>query len=217
VSDLRQPSRLCNLCGTVCNGPSDRQRAPDLCPGCNLRTRHRAYGALSNLIGDPTRNAHALICHANREERRLLFPCAEDSFNFDIRPADFLDGQMDIQDMSRISDASQDTFVAIHVLQQVRDDRQALAEISRVLKPGGLAIFTVPFRRGARTEPYGDVSDPFGMEALTRYGVGTFRRYGLDDFRSLLDYWFAVTMYSFVDPLTGELSSIFVGKRSIIQ
>ena len=213
MSDLRQPSRICNLCGTVCNGPSDHRSPPDLCPGCKLRTRHRAYAALCSLIGDPTQNAKSLICHANQEERRFLFPHADDRFNFDIRPADFLDGQMDIQDMSRIPDSSRNTFVAIHVLQQVRDDKLALGEISRVLKPKGLGIFTVPFRRGARTEPYADVIDPFGVEALTRYGVGTFRRYGLDDFRTLLECWFTVSMYSFIDPVTGELSSIFVGQK----
>jgi SAM-dependent methyltransferase len=35
--------------------------------------------------------------------------------------------------------------IANHVLEHVSDDRQALGEISRVLKPGGFAILQTPF------------------------------------------------------------------------
>lgn len=37
-----------------------------------------------------------------------------------------------------------------HVLQDVRDDRQAMAEVLRVLKPGGWGILNVPVQAGRR-------------------------------------------------------------------
>lgn len=208
-----QKKRICNLCGAHSQDGPNGGGAPDVCPVCKLRTRHRAYGALCELLGDPTENGKSLICHANPEELRYLFGKASEKFNFDVRPANFLDGTMDIQDMARIPDASQAAFVAIHVLQQVQDDSLALGEIARVLEPRGVAVFTVPFRRGVPTEPYGDPTEPFGKDVLEKYGVGTFRRYGLNDFRKVLERWFAVTVYTFVDPMTDELSSVFVGRK----
>jgi Methyltransferase domain len=41
-------------------------------------------------------------------------------------------------------DASVDVLFACHVLNMVREDRKTLAEIARILKPGGLAVIPVP-------------------------------------------------------------------------
>lgn len=207
--------RICNLCGADADaGDVDPRRPADVCPECRLRSRHRAYGALCALIGDPTAAGAAMVCHADEAERRVLFPAALDLINFDVRPAKFLNKIMDIQDMREIGDATQDVFVALHVLQHVRDDRRALDEVARVLKPGaGQLIVTVPFRRGANTEPYPDVTSPYGVEALNKYGVGTFRRYGLGDFRALMEERFAVCEYTFIDPLLKERSTIFHARK----
>src|SRR5690606_34800846 len=42
-------------------------------------------------------------------------------------------------------DASFDMIIANHVLEHVRNDRQALDEIVRVLRPGGVAILQTPY------------------------------------------------------------------------
>ena len=65
-----------------------------------------------------------------------------------------------------------------HVLQDVRDDRQAMAEVLRVLKPGGWGILNVPAQAGrARTVEHrsapGNVraaGDPRPPEHLRTYG-----------------------------------------------
>jgi predicted SAM-dependent methyltransferase len=41
-------------------------------------------------------------------------------------------------------DASYDLVYASHVLEHIKDDRKALSEVRRVLRPGGLAILPVP-------------------------------------------------------------------------
>ena len=38
-----------------------------------------------------------------------------------------------------------DLLIANHVLEHVEDDRRAVAEIARVLKPGGYAILQTPY------------------------------------------------------------------------
>jgi SAM-dependent methyltransferase len=43
-----------------------------------------------------------------------------------------------------VADASVDRVIASEVLEHIVDDRTALAEIARVLKPGGRAVVTVP-------------------------------------------------------------------------
>lgn len=42
------------------------------------------------------------------------------------------------------SDRSFGTIIACHVLEHVQDDRQAIGEVARALRPGGLAILPVP-------------------------------------------------------------------------
>jgi SAM-dependent methyltransferase len=43
-----------------------------------------------------------------------------------------------------LPDASVDVFVALNVLEHIQDDAQAMREIYRILKPGGIAILEVP-------------------------------------------------------------------------
>jgi ubiquinone/menaquinone biosynthesis C-methylase UbiE len=54
-----------------------------------------------------------------------------------------VDHQVDIQALP-FEDKSYDLIYASHVLEHVRDDQRALAEIRRVIAPGGIAILPVP-------------------------------------------------------------------------
>lgn len=61
-----------------------------------------------------------------------LFPAAPDVQKLDLLALPFENGRFDL-------------FIANHVLEHVADDAQALREIARVLKPGGLAVLQTPF------------------------------------------------------------------------
>jgi SAM-dependent methyltransferase len=49
-----------------------------------------------------------------------------------------------------LPDAHADAVMCCHVLEHIDDDRRAMAEIRRILKPGGLAILMVPQQPGLK-------------------------------------------------------------------
>lgn len=63
--------------------------------------------------------------------------------DFDLaEPCDF---DCDIQNLSQIGDHTAGSVLCLSVLEHVVDPRAAVREIYRILKPGGLAIISVPF------------------------------------------------------------------------
>lgn len=67
---------------------------------------------------------------------------------------DDVDVRFDIQTMP-FEDASFDLVFASHVLVYARDDAKAIAEVRRVLRPGGIAIMPVPIVAEKTTDPEG--------------------------------------------------------------
>ncbi|MEO7839402.1 MAG: class I SAM-dependent methyltransferase [Anaerolineales bacterium] len=55
-----------------------------------------------------------------------------------------VDITVDITDMNVIQTESFDLFICSHVLEHVEDDKKALSELFRILKPGGFGILMVP-------------------------------------------------------------------------
>jgi ubiquinone/menaquinone biosynthesis C-methylase UbiE len=47
-----------------------------------------------------------------------------------------------------LADQSVDCLTALDVLEHIENDRSAMSEFARVLKPGGVAVFTVPAMKG---------------------------------------------------------------------
>jgi SAM-dependent methyltransferase len=72
------------------------------------------------------------------------------------------------------ADASFDTVVALEVFEHVRDPDACVAEIARVLRPGGKVLITVPFVAPLHQLPFDYYRfTPGGIEALLeRHGFG---------------------------------------------
>lgn len=72
---------------------------------------------------------------------------------------DDCDFDCDIQDLNGIADQSVGSVVSLSVLEHVVDPQRAVREIARIVRPGGLAIVSVPFFYGYHGKS-GRISNP---------------------------------------------------------
>lgn len=144
---LARPHRhTCNICGWRGRRFLTYLHDHVLCPQCGSHVRHRLIAAALDL--PEIRN---LITF---DEATLLHISPEYCLGLVFRPrvrryvrADFVTADCDLrQDATRIPllAGSIDILVSSDTLEHIPDDRAALAEFHRVLRPGGSAILTVP-------------------------------------------------------------------------
>ncbi|MFZ5722406.1 MAG: class I SAM-dependent methyltransferase [Pseudomonadota bacterium] len=148
VADPSAPWFHCPVCGY--RGPflamhrlsGDRRHAQ--CPDCKSLERHRLqYLVLEQVLrGRPCKSMRML--HFAPEPFmqgyfRRRFRCYETA---DLHMTG-VDHKVDLAALPFESD-SYDFVFASHVLEHVRDDHRALAEIRRILAPGGIAVLPVP-------------------------------------------------------------------------
>lgn len=148
------------------------------CPVCGSLERHRLlwlyFKNETPLFRDRLRMLHVAPenCFVRRFRRRFGL----DYLSIDLK-SPLADRKMDLCRLE-LEDESFDVFYAGHVLEHVPDDRRALTEIRRVLKPGGWAVIMVPVS-GETTVEDASVTDP--AERKARYGEADHvRSYGAD-------------------------------------
>ncbi len=140
-----------------------------VCPGCISLDRHRSLLALllsETRIFDGGQRVVEVAPVPGFEELMRSQPDM-DYVSFDLEPYAMERG--DIMAMKYDSD-SVDYFVAFHVLEHIPDDRAAVKETYRVLRPGGTAVLQVPLDwHVERTREY-DAPDPRECGHVRRYG-----------------------------------------------
>jgi len=88
---------------------------------------------------------------------------------------------------------SLDAAICVHVLEHIEEDRGAIAELYRVLKPGGWSIITVPLRLDRPTQEDPAIRDP--IERARLFGEpGHVRFYGTDLVDRIRESGFDVTL-----------------------
>jgi SAM-dependent methyltransferase len=179
----------------------DWNRSNAICPGCGSHERHRALWLfLQERTGVPSEPL--VVLHFSPEyalERRLreLPQLSYVSADIDPRRADV---QADITAMT-FPDESFDVVICSHVLEHVDDDRAAMRELRRVLKPDGVAIVMVPVDR-ARAETYEDPSITAPADRLREFWQEDhLRLYGRDLADRLRGEGLACEQVSFVAEL----------------
>ncbi|OYV33874.1 MAG: hypothetical protein B7Z80_22805 [Rhodospirillales bacterium 20-64-7] len=105
-------------------------------------------------------------------------------------------------DITRLpmADGSYDVVIANHVLEHIDDDRQAIRELFRVLRPNGTALLTVPLNP-TRAATYEDprITDP--VQRMAHFNAPDHRRYyGLDFADRLQDAGFQVETFRMTQP-----------------
>jgi SAM-dependent methyltransferase len=201
---------ICTICGAVFG----KKLSNDICPACGSRARHRQLHDVISRVGNPFVGRRVLANYANTVEKVAFLSQASEVVNFDVRPVQEVDVQMDVQNMTLIESASFDAFFALHVLNHVENDQRALSEIHRVLKPDGIAVLTVPYREGSSTSSYENVTEHYGPEALAKYGVGSYRRYGFQDVVKLFGERFDMQVEVGFDPMTQVQMKVFILRKS---
>jgi SAM-dependent methyltransferase len=139
---LRGDAVQCPCCQrTFARFADDRNRPDAVCPRCGSHERHRLLRLWLERRGELA----GRVLHFAPEY------CLEGWLRrrpgLDYVTSDFAGGGADLRlDMTAIDlpDASVDVVIASHVLEHVADDRAALTELCRVLRPGGRAIVMVP-------------------------------------------------------------------------
>jgi SAM-dependent methyltransferase len=157
--------------------------ADSMCPDCLSLERHRALA----------------ICAGQEplfEGKDLLHFAPEPSLTAFIRSKGLksyktcdlfkpnVDLRIDICDIA-LPDQSFDAVLCLHVLEHVPDDRKAMSELRRILRPSGMAIIMVPMEEGL-DETYENPSIVSEADRLIHFGQEDHVRYYGRDFRDRL-------------------------------
>lgn len=165
------------------------------CPKCESLERHRL---LWKFLQEKTNlyTADLKVLHIAPET--VFFKFLKKLKNIDYYPADKFPSvypkgthHIDLLNIN-FSDNTFDTIICNHVFQYIEEDRKAMAELYRVLKPGGWAILQVPVNKDlAKTYEDATIMDPkkreqaFGLAEHVRF-------YGLDYKERLTEAGFKV-------------------------
>ena len=142
----------CNVCGWEGRAfTGDHWHPETVCPNCGSQVRHRLFIAALDGQSNQPDFAEALIMKGKEvlhfaPERQLRDRIRNASKNHTT--ADFdrgdCDLKLDMSSMPSVTDSSFDVIIACDVLEHVPDDRAAMRELYRILRPGGIAILSVP-------------------------------------------------------------------------
>jgi len=164
----------CPICGY--NGPfmdkNNRLRAK--CPKCGELERARMAMLVVKQIYDDKKASETDVLHVSPENflRKIFKEKYKSYISSDLYRED-VDQQFDIQSIP-YPDNSFDLVFASHVLEYVKDDRQAIQEIKRVLRPGGLAFLPVPMLHD-KTIDFEE--RPLNKRIIRETGIDYFDRY----------------------------------------
>ncbi|MBN2387654.1 MAG: class I SAM-dependent methyltransferase [Anaerolineales bacterium] len=139
----------CNICGQRSRFFNDDPFIKKTtCWRCGLDLRHRLFiAALEHLdelsFADMVQGRRVLHFAPEDQIRERFTAVAAGYVTADILSGN-VDRVLDIAHMPEMETGSFDLVIACDVLEHVPDDRAALGEIHRILRPGGYAILTVP-------------------------------------------------------------------------
>jgi predicted SAM-dependent methyltransferase len=170
TADAAQVVRTCNICGTTATFETLNGRPGAGCPACKSRERHRLLMLyLQNETSFFTDTLDVLHFAPAKGERELLRRQANLGYRTASNERWKHDLWANLTSLVFMADESWDVLIVYHVLEHIPEDRQAMHEMYRVLRPGGQVFLQVPLERG-RTEIYEDPSITGPRERAKHFG-----------------------------------------------
>lgn len=178
-------NRFCPVCESstrlfLSHGPRTKQIKDIVCPVCFSHERHRLSWSFLNSHTNLNDGSHKKLLHFAPETefaRKFIRIPGIEYFSADLSSPHAKE-KMDITDI-KWPDDSFDIIYCCHILEHVTDDRRAMSEMYRVLKPGGWALIQVPISRDQNTFEDPSITDPAERERLF-WWYEHVRLYGLD-------------------------------------
>ena len=201
------PTNTCPICGktSVFGTFGNPPRAHIRCGACGSLERHRLLYLFlkqrTTLFTDQLSVLHFSpelgLSEAFRAQKNLKYAT---SWYEPDRAADY---HLDLTQLT-LPDNSWDVLIAYHILEHITDDRKAMREMYRVLKPGGWAVVQVPVLE--QPESYEDPSVVTPREREEKFGQHDHvRYYGWKDFADrLAEAGFDVTIERFGRELSDD-------------
>lgn len=175
-------------------GSGARARDGAVCPLCRSRERDRLSWLFLQERKTQLLKPHMQFLHVAPEPRLSTFflgAIGEGYITADLMRKDVM-VNLDVQDM-QYPNETLDAVYCSHVLQDVPDDRKAIAECFRVLRPGGWAVMNVPLfaEKTEEADTPGNVRKNWDKRPDEHV-----RNYGPDYSDRLADAGFSVDVYT---------------------
>lgn len=202
------PPRQCNICSYFGRFRSDGYppRFEAACPHCGALEHHRLFKLWLDRRGAALKGADILHLAPDPHLGTLLEAMAGSYMSGDLEPGR-ADHVLNIEALA-LAEESFDCIVCSHLLEHV-DDRKALAEMLRVLRPGGVALIMTPVVEGwAETYENGALTSP--LERSAHFGEADHVRfYGADLRDRIRTAGFELDEFTAIEP--------FVSRHGLIR
>ena len=199
----------CPVCYEPASHFQDYGAPKCMCPFCHSLERHRTLvdlvyaGAFGPAVFHNKDILHIAPGHPEKLLLHRMYQCRVTTLN--ILPG--CDVQADIQAMPELEDNAFDIVLASEVFRHVRHLDRALAEIARVLRPGGILLCSDCLENAEYGRDITDEAEQiswYGREKLETYGIGDFRRFGRRDWETAFSPWFFTRLFKADDKATGS-------------
>jgi SAM-dependent methyltransferase len=190
----------CPICGLtgLFEWYGDPPRRDAQCPSCRSLERHRLLKLWFDRNEARLRGGTALHFAPEPGVIRIFKPAAGRYVTADIAP-ERADLVLDIEDMRDEAPETYDWILCSHVLEHV-DDRKALRELRRILKPEGMLIIMIPIVEGWRATLEDDDVRSAGHRARYFGQFDHVRYYGSDVRDRIAEAGFALDEFTAAEP-----------------